>query len=386
MILLEQIIIPFLAAIISTFWIHPKILQIAVIKNLVDNPNARKLQRNPVPVMGGIAVFFGLVLGLCSSQIISTDYIFIYVATMLVVLYLGTMDDILNLSPKLRFITEIAVIALLILVTDNSINNFYGLWGIYHIPEYIAIPLTIFAAVGIINGINLIDGVNGLSTGFCIMASILFGILFYELNDTAMLTIAVSAIGAIIPFFMHNVFGKNTRMFIGDGGALVMGVIMSVFIINILSSNSNGELFAYKKFGLIPFCLAILSIPVFDTIRVMSQRILRGDSPFKADKTHLHHMFIGLDFSHIGTTIAILSLNFLVVAIWWISYILGASIDIQLYIVLAISILSTFILYKIVESCNEDSCFIRILKRIGKSTHFEKKGVWKSIERFIDRI
>lgn len=387
MIQIQQIIIPFLVAIISTLWIHPKVLKIAKMKNIVDNPDARKLQRRPTPVMGGVAVFFGIILGLSSSQIILVNYIFIYVAAMIVLLYIGTMDDILNLSPKLRFSFEIAVIAIIILVTDNSISNFYGLWSIYEIPTWFSVPLTIFSAVGIINGINLIDGVNGLSTGFCIMASVLFGIFFYITDNIAMLIIAASVIGAVIPFFLHNVFGNETRMFIGDGGSLMIGVIMSLFIMDILSACSSHSIAIDDNVGLVPFCLAVMSIPVFDTVRVMSQRILRGVSPFHADKTHLHHMFISLGFSHIGTTMSILSLNMSVVLIWWASYLLGASIDIQLYIVLCLSILCTFVLYAVVEyKKKKESRTIKIFNKIGEVTHFEKKGIWKTTERLIDKI
>lgn len=380
-------IIPFLVAFISTLWIHPKILRIAIIKNLVDNPDARKLQRNPTPVMGGLAVFFGLVLGLCCSQIIYTNYIFIYVAAMMIMLYVGTLDDILTLSPRMRFLIEIAVIAILIAVTDTSINNFWGLWNLYEIPGYIAIPLTIFATVGIINGINLIDGVNGLSTGFCIMASLLFSVLFYYSNNDTMLIIALSATGAIIPFFMHNVFGNETRMFIGDGGALVMGIIMSIFTMDTLSTESDSARFALEGFGLIPFCLAVLSIPVFDTLRVMSSRIIQGVSPFHADKTHLHHLFIDLGFSHIGTTMSILSLNMLVVIGWWISYLLGASIDIQLYVVLIISIMSTFVFYNLMRhKMKKSSRLVALFNRLGKATQYEKRGFWKTLERRIDKL
>lgn len=387
MISIHNIIVPFLVAFVATLWIHPKVLKIAIMKNLVDNPDARKLQRNPTPVMGGIAVFFGLILGLASSQIISTSYIFIYSAVMMIMLYVGTIDDILNLSPKLRFIIEIAVIGLLIFVTDGSINNFFGMWGLGALNIWVAVPLTIVACVGIINAINLIDGVNGLSTGFCVLASILFAIFFYHSNNITMCTIAMASMGAIIPFFLHNVFGKATRMFIGDGGALVMGIIMSTFIMNILRTDSTGYIYELKHFGLIPFCLAVLSVPVFDTLRVMSTRILRGTSPFNADKTHLHHLFIDLGFSHIGTTFSILSLNTLIVLCWWLSYKLGASIDIQLYIVLSMSILVTFVFYAYTrKQIRKDSGYYHFLHRIGKMTHIEKNKTWKHIEKIIDRI
>lgn len=384
---LYHLVIPFLVAFFATLWMHPKVLKIAIMKNLVDNPDARKLQRRPTPVMGGLAVFFGLLLGMCSSQLISSNYMFIYLAVMSIMLYVGTIDDILDLSPKLRFLIEISVIVLLMIVTQHSINNFFGLWGIQAIPFWCAGPLTIVAAVGIINAINLIDGVNGLSTGFCVMACSLFAILFVLSNNIPMAIIAMSAAGAIIPFFLHNVFGSNTRMFIGDGGALVMGIIMSIFIINILCSDSLSSELSRKNIGLIPFCLAVLSVPVFDTLRVMSMRIIRGTSPFNADKTHLHHLFIDLGFSHIGTTFSILSLNTLVVLAWLISFLLGASVDIQLYVVLFFSILITFVFYRFTrQQIRKNTKVYRMLNKLSQYTHIEKRNFWKRLEIFIDRF
>lgn len=385
--ILYHLIIPFFVAFIATLWIHPKILKIAIMKNLVDNPDARKLQRRPTPVMGGLAVFFGLLVGMCSSQLITTNYMFIYLAAMSIMLYTGTIDDILDLSPKLRFAIEIAVVALLMAVTSHSVNNFFGLWGVYEISTWLAVPLTVVAAVGIINAINLIDGVNGLSTGFCIMACSLFAILFVLSGNIPMAIIAMSAAGAIIPFFLHNVFGYNTRMFIGDGGALVMGIIMSIFIMNILCTNSLSSELAEKNIGLIPFCLAVLSVPVFDTLRVMSMRIIRGTSPFNADKTHLHHLFIDLGFSHIGTTFSILSLNTFVVLCWLVSYLLGASVDVQLYVVIFFSILITFAFYRFTRvQIRENTKIYHILHSISKFSHFEKKDFWRKIEALIDKI
>ena len=341
-----HLLIPFFVAFIATNWVHPKILKIAILKNLVDNPDERKLQRRPIPVMGGIAVFFGIVAGLCSSQItFFSPAVFVLIAAMTIMLYVGTIDDILDLSPYTRFLIEIAVVAFIMLVNNNGINCFWGLWGLDVIPMWIAAPLTIFAAVGIINAINLIDGVNGLSSGFCFMASVMFAIMFYISGNTTMMILATSAAGAIIPFFLHNVFGYNTRMFIGDGGTLVIGTMMSMFVINILKDTSLSAPFAQEGMGLIPFTLSVLAVPVFDTLRVMSARIIRGNSPFNPDKTHLHHLFIELGFSHIGTTVSILSLNFLVIVAWFVAYKMGASVDVQLYIVLTLSILFTFVFY-----------------------------------------
>lgn len=383
-----QILIAALFAFAGTLWMHPKVLKIAILKNIVDNPDARKLQRNPVPVMGGVAVFFGIAIGLCSSSaIFNSASTFMLISAMLIMLYVGTIDDIIDLSASIRFLIEIIIIVWLMYASQSSINCFWGLWGISTIPQWVGYALTVFAAVGIINAINLIDGVNGLSSGFCFMSSVLFTIFFYCAGNFVMATLAISAAGAIVPFFLHNVFGNKTRMFIGDGGTLVIGTMMSMFVMSILDKNSGCALLAIQEFGLIPFTLAVLSIPIFDTLRVMTTRILNKKSPFHPDKTHLHHMFIELGFSHTGTTMSILTMNFLIVAIWFASYKLGASIDVQLYIVIALSLLCTFGFYKFAEKQIKDNGKgLKVLKGIAKAVHFEKKGIWDHIEKIVDKF
>lgn len=383
-----HLLLPFFVAFVATLWVHPKVLKIAILKNLVDNPDERKLQRRPVPVMGGLAVFFGIVVGICSSQMVFfSPGVFVLISAMVIMLYVGTIDDILDLSPYTRFAIEIAVVAFIMYVNNNGINNFWGLWGIDTISMWIAAPLTIFAAVGIINAVNLIDGVNGLSSGFCFMACVMFAIMFLLSGNIVMMVLATSAAGAIIPFFLHNVFGHNTKMFIGDGGTLVIGTMMSMFVINILKDTSLSAKLAYEGVGLIPFTLAVLAVPVFDTLRVMSARIIRGHSPFSPDKTHLHHLFLELGFSHIGTTVSILSLNFMIIVAWFVSYKLGASIDTQLYTVLILSILITFIFYKFakIQLANKGKT-LKMLQSIGKLLQIEKKGIWNLIQRAIDKI
>ena len=363
-------------------------LKIAIMKNLVDNPDARKLQRNPVPVMGGVAVFFGILIGICSSMFMfNRPDIFLFISAMLIMLYVGTIDDILYLSARIRFFVEILIIIWLMYANGTSIDSFWGLWGIDTIPAWISWPLTVFAAVGIINAINLIDGVNGLSSGFCFIASVLFSIIFYRTGNIAMTTLAVSAAGAIVPFFLHNVFGNSTKMFIGDGGTLVIGTMMSIFVIYILHSGSSCSTYAEEGLGLIPLTLSIMSVPIFDTLRVMSMRILRGTSPFHPDRTHLHHIFLELGFSHVGTTISILTLNSIIVAAWFASYKSGASVDVQLYIVMALSISVTFVFYRFASvQIRKNGRWLNTLKAIGKKMNFEKKGFWLTVQKLVDKI
>ena len=378
----------FLISLLSVCWIHPRLVRIALDKNIVDNPNARKLQRKPVPVLGGIAVFFGSVIGLgCASLVCNCSELFIVVVAMMIMLYTGTLDDILDLSPGLRFLVEIFTVLLLVYVGGYSLNDFHGLWGIHQIPQYLAVPLTVVAAVGIINGINLIDGVDGLSSGYCILTSLFFGGMFWGVGDRVMTMLAVVAAGSLIPFFFHNLFGKSSKMFIGDGGTLVMGIVISVFVMRTLTHGTFCEIYDPKNVGLIPFMLAVLAVPVFDTLRVMTTRILKHKSPFHPDKTHLHHMFIRLGCSHAATTLAILLLNLFVVLCGWLSYLAGCSVDMQLYVVVLVALLITVGLYNFMEwHIRHKTKFIRLLRRIGYCTHLNRTGIFFWLQKKMDRM
>ena len=372
------IIIPFFIALLLVGWIHPRLVKIALLKNIVDNPDARKLQRTPVPVLGGVAVFFGVVIAIgCMSSVVDCSGLPVVIMARMAMLYTGTMDDILSLSPGLRFVIEIVVVLLLIFVGGYCIDDFHGLWNIGRFSYWCAVPLTVVAAVGIINAINLVDGVNGLSSGYCIMACLIFGTLFFLAGEAPMTILAAVSVGALIPFFLHNVFGKTSKMFIGDGGTLVMGVVMSVFVIEILQNGSRAAAYVDPNVGLVPFTLAVLSVPVFDTLRVMSTRILKGTSPFRPDKTHLHHMFIDLGCSHVATTLAILGVNMFVVLCWWALEASGFSIAVQLYAVIAVSLLVTSGLYHFMQwHICRDTRFMRAMRRLGYKTHISRTGIF----------
>ena len=358
-------------------------LRIAILKNVVDNPDARKLQRVPVPVLGGVAVFFGIVVSMTATGLFyDTVSLFAILGVMAVMLYLGVMDDILSLSPKMRFIVEIIVVLMLIFCNHYSLNDFHGLWGIDQVPSCVSVPLTVFACVGILNAINLIDGVNGLSSGYCIVVCSIFASVFAWANDIEAASLAVISIGALVPFFCHNVFGKKSKMFIGDGGTLLMGTIISTFVIGALNTDSPLADKVNPNFGMIPFTIAVLAIPIFDTLRVMSRRISKGVSPFNPDKTHLHHLLFEIGFSHIGTTCFEILSNLFVVFVWWICYKLGASIDLQLYIVISLGCLITFGFYAFVRLIQrKNSRFFQKMQKLGQWTHV---GHTRGFERFRD--
>ena len=277
---LLHVIIPTVIALACTCWIHPYILKVAKVKNIVDNPDARKLQRVPIPVLGGLTVVFGILSGLMAVNL-SGDFfdLFPVFAAIIIILIVGLMDDMISLSPRVRFFVEIILVLYLIETTGWQLNHFHGLWGLEVIPDYLSVPLTVFACVGIINAINLIDGVDGYSSGYSVVSCILFGAMFYELGNIRMVALAAIVAASLLPFFLHNVFGKYSKMFIGDAGTLSLGIIFSIFVMTILSAKESMSVLS-DNLGLVPFTLAVLCVPVFDTLRVMSARIVRGKSPF----------------------------------------------------------------------------------------------------------
>lgn len=376
-------------------WIYFKILKVAIEKNLVDNPEGRKMQKQPVPVVGGLAVFLGVLTGIMTAtayhhtfcpETESTNLLPI-ICSMSVMIYIGALDDILGLTPMARFAIEIASIVALVFGTGICIDTFHGLWGIENIAWWVAVPLTVFAGVGIINSINMIDGVNGLSSGLCMTCCIVFGAAFVIANDMANAILAFTMAVALLPFFLRNVFGMKSRMFIGDAGTMVMGIMITWFVMSMLSKNS---LVAYNSsshnVNLIAFSLAVLSVPIFDTLRVMSMRMANGGSPFMPDKTHLHHVFVNVGISHIITSISEILIGLLIVAIWYASFLLGSSFEVQLYVVIASSMILVWGTFAFLRyHAKNHTEFLHWLSHTSERTQLGRKDWWKSYSQWLDR-
>jgi len=297
--------------------------------------------------MGGFVVFMGAMAGsLCYWYKYNCLSIIPVQIAMLIMLFVGAWDDVKKLSPHIRFALEIFIVIALAVGNNYPINDFHGLWGVHEISPWIAWPLTIVACVGIINAINMIDGIDGLSSGICIMAFGFYGLLFFYAHDFVRAALAVAIIGGLIPFFIMNVFGNQSKMYIGDAGTMMLGIALCDLVMSMLTSNSAcHKQIRYSNFCLIAFALSVLAIPVFDTLRVMFGRISRGESPFVADKTHLHHAFIDYGFHHLETSLMEIMLNMMIVGLWWGIYKSHLSEQWQLYGVVVASIAVCFGLY-----------------------------------------
>ena len=368
----------------------PFVLHFARSHGIVDNPNARKLQRVPVPVMGGTTVFAGVLVSTIIAYIWLQDpHQLVVLGMMTVMLILGTWDDMKDAPVSVRFTLEIVVIWGVMAVLGIGLNDFHGMWGIHGIPELLSIPLSIVAGVGIINAVNLIDGVDGYSSSYGIVTCGFFAVFFYLTGNITMVVLALITASALVPFFLHNVFGRTSKMFIGDGGTLMMGTLMSVFVFSAMSGETDYTTIFGERFGVAAFTLAVMAIPVFDTLRVMSSRILRGKSPFHPDKTHLHHLFIEMNFSHVGAAVSIVAINILIVLVWLAAWRLGASIDLQVYIVIGTGLLFTVMFYLFMKAQQrfndgEGTAFYQFCCHIGDLTRVNRKKWWLVMRKTID--
>lgn len=301
-----------LISVLVTGILIPRILLISYRKNLFDMPDERKIHKGTVPRLGGMAFMPAVVLSIASvlglnlilqgSSSITPDMFIFGKSTVeicfglcaLMMLYLvGLADDLVGVKYRAKFVVQIFA-ALLLISSGLSVNSLGGFWGIYELPGWIDVVLTIMVVVLVINAINLIDGIDGLASGLSAIALAFYAWVCFAEGSYIFFAIALAAVGTLIPFFYYNVFGNQNvgkKIFMGDTGALTSGLIL-VFIALKISNNESPEIFSQCQ----PLVLAFapLVLPCLDVLRVFFHRIRRGRSPFEPGRTHIHHKFLAL--------------------------------------------------------------------------------------------
>jgi UDP-N-acetylmuramyl pentapeptide phosphotransferase/UDP-N-acetylglucosamine-1-phosphate transferase len=226
---------------------------------------------------------------------------------------------------------------------DVQITSFYGVLGVHELPVMVRFALSVTIIIGIINAFNLIDGINGLAGGIGLLACLAFGIWFFSVG---MISLAVSAIalsGSIIAFLKYNL--APCRIFMGDTGSLLIGTMCSILAIEFVEANYQMAPSSPFRLASAPsIALAILILPVFDTCSVFARRMMRGNSPFTADKTHIHHQMLAITGSHARATVSLLLFNILFVAFAFSIRNLGTQQSMP--ILVAVVSVCGFILYK----------------------------------------
>ncbi|MFN2439222.1 MAG: glycosyltransferase family 4 protein [Chitinophagaceae bacterium] len=290
--------VSFVTAFVIAMLLMPLLIKLINYFKLYDVPDLRKEHTQPVPTMGGVAICTGMAVACAIWFPFSKDLFTISFFFSIAVLFaLGILDDLHNISAQNKLVIQLAV-ASLIAFTDVRIHSFNGLFGIYELPVAAQYTFTIITIAGVTNAFNLIDGIDGLAGGIGFMSLLLLGLFLTLSNDASTALIAFSLAGGILGFLYYNF--NPARIFMGDTGSLVLGFVVSVLCIKLLQLNSTFS-FSILPHGPI-LVLAIVIVPVFDTIRVFSLRIWTGKSPFAPDKTHIHHLLTNNGWSHSFTS------------------------------------------------------------------------------------
>ncbi|MFI3285647.1 MAG: MraY family glycosyltransferase [Rikenellaceae bacterium] len=343
------IILSFIISFILVAIILPRILLLSLRKRLIDPIDPRKIHSSPASRLGGVtflpsllfSMWFCIGLSHLTPCFIS-DYVVVGVGVILEYLALlslfliGIYDDILGVAYRKKFAVQIFA-ALLFIASSSYIHTLHGLFGIYEINKYLAIPITVFIYVFIINSLNLIDGIDGLASLLSIMALMVYGILLYANGQLYDAILAIASLGALVPFLYHNLFGIKQRayskIFMGDTGALVIGAILGILAIRIWNiSYSIGGVDIAPIFYITAYTMLI--VPCFDVIRVIIHRFRNNKPIFMPDKSHIHHKFMALGFSaHMSLSlIVIINLLFAILNLT-LSYILNITIIVIIDIV-----------------------------------------------------
>lgn len=321
----------------------PPILKVARIKYLFDPPDERKLHTNAIPPLGGVAIFIAFILSVIFSSHGLTFYPFQYiVAAIMLMFFIGLKDDLIGISARKKFAVQAISVSLLIALGNFQITNFHGLFGIHEIYPVIGIPFTLFLMIAIINAINLIDGIDGLASGLAMMASFILGSWFFLADYTQYAIISFALTGSLAGFFLFNVFGNKNKLFMGDTGSLVVGMILALLVVRFNELNVN-KLALYAIGGAPSVSFAILMLPLIDTLRVITIRILSGRSPFSADKNHIHHRLLGLFPNHLTVTLIMTGSNLIIISLALLLNNTIKDTTFQFMLILIVSIIVSFL-------------------------------------------
>lgn len=302
-------------AFVIAFLIVPVIIKYSLQKNLVDVPGRRKIHKKVTPSMGGIAIFAGFFI----SSLIWTDIQdwseikFILVA-LFVIFFIGVRDDLVPLRAMVKLMGQIMAASLLIFLFDLRIKTFYGLFGVNELPEIVSYLITYLTIIVITNSFNLIDGLDGLAGTIAIVALLAFGVWFYLIGDRIFSILAFSMLGAIFAFLIFN--WEPSEVFMGDTGALVIGMMLAIMCIHFINSNYALPAMApYKFSGSVGTAACIIIIPLVDTLRIVILRLSKGQSPFHPDKSHVHHAIMRLGMRHSQTTLILAAVHVFYIAL-----------------------------------------------------------------------
>lgn len=322
---MENIIIAgaFLTAMVITWVSIPSVVTVAKIKGLCEKPNERRLHVGIIPTLGGCAIFAGFLIAamlFCKGE--TSSFMQPFAASAVLLFFVGIKDDILEIAPLTKLLGQITAAALTVIFGDIRIESLEGIFGINELPYWISVLLSIGFVISIINAYNLIDGVDGLAGLLSITAVAFFSVWFYLEGLYYITALGACFIGAITGFLRHNLFGKETKIFMGDTGSMLVGLFCSIMAMKFMQCNKGEhiELLSTPLQCAPVVAITFMIVPVYDVLRVMFIRFILHKPIMLPDNHHIHYRLksLGLKAWEIDLTLVPVNILFAMFS-WWIS-------------------------------------------------------------------
>lgn len=318
----------------------PPVVLIAYRKKLVEADNVKSSKKRPYPVVGGVCVYLSIIVTLLlSTFFLHGQHTLIYpILCITLIFFTGLVDDIIELSFQIRFLIQIFIITML-WYCGFGVDSLANVFSVIHLPVAISLIASIVIGVGLINALNLMDGVDGLASGFGILCSLVLAIYFMLHGDILYAAMAGIVLGSLLPFFFCNLFSSKYKMYIGDSGSMILGILAYLVVCRVMK---EPRAFAWDDYR-VSMLMSLYAVPVYDTIRVMVNRIRHRRSPFLPDKTHLHHALVELHYPHVMVTAIEMMLVVIVLAAWVLTSLLAHKIGISITWHFIITVVTGFI-------------------------------------------
>lgn len=332
---------------VLTFYSVPTIIRISRRKNLMDEPGQRSSHLRKIPNLGGIAIFYSI--GICASVFayeIFDLYKFLF-ASLIILLYIGVMDDIMVMRAYKKLIAQILVSVLIVMGSDVRIRSFFGIFGIYELNYYFSVIFTVVTFIILINALNLIDGIDGLAGGYSLLCSALFGISYFRLGsyNYPLVILSVCIIGSVLAFLYYNMSNyRNTKIFMGDTGSMLLGFLLAftaVCFIDIFIDKKIPGMPRYYLQAAPAIAVAILILPIVDTLNVIIVRLIIGKSVLSADKNHIHHKLLRMNLTHRRSSFYIMCYYLMIVAVAY--YLRHIEVNLLLVVVLFLGFIGAYL-------------------------------------------
>jgi UDP-GlcNAc:undecaprenyl-phosphate/decaprenyl-phosphate GlcNAc-1-phosphate transferase len=308
----QAVLLAFAGSVFTAWYFLPRVIKVANHRNITDKPGRHKIHKKAIPSLGGVAIFGGFTFGflLAVNGFMSGSLYF--TAALIILFFIGLKDDLIDVEPVNKIFAQVIAGIILCTLANLRFTSFHGFLGISGIPVWISFIVTIFLVVIIINSFNLIDGIDGLASSVGIITGTAFGIWFWLSHDTGYAIMSAALVGALIVFLIFNFSEGKNKIFMGDSGSLVVGLILTVMAIRFNEINAGTS--AYHHLYSSPsVSIAILIVPLYDSLRVIIIRLIRRQSPMQADNRHIHHLMLRAGLSHKRATLYISLANVLLI-------------------------------------------------------------------------